>query len=515
VRTLALLLGALSAFGSLSIDMYLPAFPAIRSDLAASEAQVQLTLAVFFAGLGLGQAFYGPISDRYGRRRPLCFGLALFVLASAACALARSVEGLVAWRLVQSIGGCAGIVIARAVVRDRYDERDSARVFSLLLLVMGLPPILAPLVGGQILIHFGWRAVFWVLASFGLACLIAAVLILPESLPYERWGPGGPRGALRVYARLLRDHAFMRYNLASALAISGMFVYIFGSPFVFMQIHGVRPERYGLLFGLNAIGLMGASLLNRVLLGRVAGTAILSRALFVTAAAGLAIITATWTGAGGFPGLLAPVFVYISSLGFVLPNVMAAALAPQGRNAGSASALLGTCSSAPAPWWGSCWARWAMAPRCPWRPSLPRAVSRLSPSIVWRLDAPFPLPYAGPRRLPMRTLLSVLIAVAALAGCNTVAGVKEDSRQAADYTYEKKEEYQRALSSQMRELDAKIDLLRAKAARASDSVKAEFARDMDALVVAPERGQGRRELGHGLRQAGLREGQGPLRHADD
>ena len=183
---LALILGALSAFGPLSIDMYLPSFQSISRELNASEAQVQHTLAVFFGGIGLGQAFYGPISDRYGRRRPLCFGLTLFVLASAACALSRSIEGLVAWRFVQSIGGCAGIVIARAVVRDRFDERESARVFSLLMLVMGLAPILAPLAGGQILVLFGWRAIFWTLAAFGFLCLAAVLLALGESLPPER-----------------------------------------------------------------------------------------------------------------------------------------------------------------------------------------------------------------------------------------------------------------------------------------------------------------------------------------
>ena len=342
MKTLALILGALSAFGPLSIDMYLPSFAAISRDLEASQAQVQFTLAVFFGGLGLGQAFYGPISDRYGRRRPLCFGVTLFVLAGAACALARSIEGLMAWRFVQSIGGCAGIVIARAVVRDRFDERESARVFSLLMLVMGLAPILAPLIGGQILVLFGWRAIFWTLAGFGLACLTAVVLVLGESLPSERRTAGGLSDALRVYARLLSDRAFMRFNLSGALAIAGMFAYIFGSPFVFMQIHGVRPDRYGWLFGLNALGLIGASQLNRLALGRVAGAGILSRALYVTAAAGVALLIAAWTGAGGLPALLLPLFVYIASLGFVLPNVTAAALAPQGRNAGSASAMLGT-----------------------------------------------------------------------------------------------------------------------------------------------------------------------------
>jgi DHA1 family bicyclomycin/chloramphenicol resistance-like MFS transporter len=322
--------------------MYLPSFQAISRELAATDAQVQLTLAVFFGGLGLGQAFYGPLSDRYGRMGPLCFGLSLFVLASAACALARSIEGLVAWRFVQSIGGCAGIVIARAVVRDRFDEREAARVFSLLMLVMGLAPILAPLAGGQILVLFGWRAIFWTLGAFGLICLIAVLLLLDESLPRERRAPGGLGDALRTYARLLRDRPFMRYNLSGALVISGMFTYIFGSPFVFMEIYGVRPDHYGWLFGLNSLGLIIASQCNRALLGHAAGAYILSRALIVTASAGVLLIAAAFTGAGGLPGLLVPLFLYISSLGFVLPNVVAAALAPQGRNAGSASALLGT-----------------------------------------------------------------------------------------------------------------------------------------------------------------------------
>jgi DHA1 family bicyclomycin/chloramphenicol resistance-like MFS transporter len=339
---LTFMLGSLTALGPLSIDMYLPSFPAIARDLTASPAQVQLTLAVFFVALGIGQAFYGPLSDRFGRRRPLCFGLALYVLASAGCALARSIEALVAWRFAQALGGCAGMVIARAVVRDRFDEREAARFFSLLILVTGLAPILAPSIGGQILVFFSWRAIFWTLAGFALVGLITATFVLPESLPPERRTEGGVATALRVYARLLRDRAFMRYALSGALVISGMFAYIFGSPFVFMQIYGVRPERFGWIFGAIALGLISASQLNRVVLARVAGARILSHALVVTAAAGMILLVMAWTGVGGLAGLLGPLFVYIASLGFVLPNVIATALGPQGRNAGTASALLGT-----------------------------------------------------------------------------------------------------------------------------------------------------------------------------
>jgi len=339
---LTFMLGSLTALGPLSIDMYLPSFQAIACDLTASPAQVQLTLAVFFVALGIGQAFYGPLSDRFGRRRPLCFGLALYVLASAGCALARSIEALVAWRFAQALGGCAGMVIARAVVRDRFDEREAARFFSLLILVTGLAPILAPSIGGQILVFFSWRAIFWTLAGFALVGFITATFVLPESLPPERRTEGGVATALRVYSRLLRDRAFMRYALSGALVISGMFAYIFGSPFVFMQIYGVRPERFGWIFGAIALGLISASQLNRVVLARVAGARILSHALVVTAAAGVILLVMAWTGVGGLAGLLGPLFVYIASLGFVLPNVIATALGPQGRNAGTASALLGT-----------------------------------------------------------------------------------------------------------------------------------------------------------------------------
>ena len=339
---LALILGSLTALGPLSIDMYLPSFRAIARDLSASPARVQLTLAVYFVALGIGQSFYGPVSDRFGRRRPLCLGLGLYVLASAGCASARSIEALVAWRFAQALGGCAGMVIGRAVVRDRFDEREAARFFSLLMLVTGLAPILAPSIGGQILVFFSWRVIFWTLASFALVGFIVVTFLLPESLPPERRTQGGVDTTLRIYARLLRDRAFMRYALSGALVISGMFTYIFGSPFVFMQIYGVRPERFGWIFGSIALGLISASQLNRVLLARVAGARILSRALVVTAIAGVVLLVMAWTKTGGLAGLVAPLFVYIASLGFVLPNVIATALGPQGRNAGTASALLGT-----------------------------------------------------------------------------------------------------------------------------------------------------------------------------
>lgn len=336
---LALILGTLTAFGPLSIDMYLPGLPAIAREFGTDTASAQLTLAVFFVGMALGQAFYGPIADRVGRRRPLLFGCGLFAAASIACALAPTLSSLVALRFVQAIGGCAGVVLARSVVRDLFDERESARMYSFLMLVMGLAPITAPLIGGQLLVAFGWRAIFFALSAFGLLCM-ALVLALPETLPAERRAPSSLRSVLAVYGGLLAEGHFLAHALASGLALAAMFAYISGSPFVFIELHGVPPERYGLLFGLNALGLIAASQLNRGLLARFASRAILRAALAVHAVAGLLLLLAA-TAAWPFPALLAVLFVSIASTGLVQPNALAIAMAPHGRVAGSAAALMG------------------------------------------------------------------------------------------------------------------------------------------------------------------------------
>ncbi len=339
-----LTLGALTAFAPMSIDMYLPGFTALQHDLHTSPEAVQRTLVVFFLGLALGQAVWGPVSDRYGRRRPLFAGIALYIVASAGCALAGSIDALLLWRGLQALGGCAGIVIARSMVRDLYAPVDAARVFSRLTLVLGAAPILAPLVGAALVQTWGWRAIFVLLMAFGALCL-AAALRLPESLPAKsRSNPSHHpvRNALHIYLELLRDRRFIGYALSGALGQSAMFAYIAGAPFVFMQVFGFRPAQFGWVFGANALGLIAASQLNHALLARHGSAVLLRRALRSLALWSGVMLVLAAAGIGGAWGVALPLFVALSSLGFSFPNATALALAHQTGRVGSAAALAGS-----------------------------------------------------------------------------------------------------------------------------------------------------------------------------
>jgi DHA1 family bicyclomycin/chloramphenicol resistance-like MFS transporter len=339
---LALILGSLSAMGPLAIDMYLPALPTIGREFQTGVGTVQVSLAVYFAGIAIGQAFYGPMSDRVGRKKVLYVGLALFIVSSIGCALAGGVRSLIAFRFLQALGGCAPLVVPRAIVRDHFDQAGSVRMLSVLMLVMGLAPILAPLIGGQLLVNFGWRAVFWVLATYATICLVVVALFLGESLPLER-RLAHPLGAVvGVYARLLRDRVFIGYALSGALVFAGLLSYISGSPAVFIEQFHVAPERYGLYFGTNAFGIIAASQVNRWLASRVDVRTIVRTVLTVSTTAGLVLLFDAYSGFGGFAGILVPLWCFIACHGFILPNTTALAMAPHGQVAGSASALLGT-----------------------------------------------------------------------------------------------------------------------------------------------------------------------------
>lgn len=340
-RRRILLLGAIIALAPLSIDLYLPALPTIQAALGATEAQAQLTLSAYFLGLALGQLIYGPVADRIGRRKPLFFGLLLYAASALGCALATDIDSLITLRFLQALGGCSGMVIVRAVVRDLYSPQDMARVLSLLLLVMGVAPILAPVVGSWIFVALGWHAVFMVLVVYALACLTATARLLPETLahPGETLHLGR---VLRGYARLLGHRRFMGYALSGGIAQSGMFAYIAVSSFVFIDVYGLTPTQYGLLFGVNAFGLILGSQLNQWVLKRHRSEHVLKGALAGFAVFGVILAVLIWTETGGLPAALIPLWCCITSLGFTFPNSTAAAMAPFGDRAGMAAALLGT-----------------------------------------------------------------------------------------------------------------------------------------------------------------------------
>jgi len=341
LRTVGIL-GALTAMGPLAIDMYLPALPSISRDLQAAPALVQASLAAYFIGVALGQAMYGPFSDRFGRKPALYLGLTVFTLSSVACALTARVELLILCRFLQALGGCAPLVVPRAVVRDHFDQQASVRALSLLILVMGVAPILAPLVGGQLLVAWGWRAIFWLLAAYGAVSLVIVSLLLPESLPVSA-RRAQPLGViLSTYGRLLGDRSFMGWVVSGGMIFSGLLAYISGSSFIFIELFKVRPERFGLFFGANAIGLIAASQINGWLARRYSPRQVVNTVMPIAAVAGVALVTAVATGAAGFAGLLVPLFCFVACLGFVMPSTTALAMAPHGAVAGSASALLGT-----------------------------------------------------------------------------------------------------------------------------------------------------------------------------
>lgn len=340
LRTL-LILGALCAFGPLAIDFYLPSFPTLAQQFATDVEHIQLSLAAYFVGIAIGQLFHGPLADRFGRRVPLLVGVALFAVGSLACAIAPSLEWLIAARFVQALGGCAGMVITRAVVRDLCDPLVSAKVFSQLVLVMGLAPILAPLGGGLLLNTLGWPWIFHSLAIFATLCLLAVLRWLPETRPQEL-PPAPLSGAFGQYRALLGNASFMGYSLAGGVAMAGMFAYIAGSPFVFIELYGVPAEHYGWLFGSNAAGFVIMAQINARLV-RAGGPAVwLRRVVLVYLSSGLCLLALAWWRPEQLWPLLVPLFVCVASLGCLLPNATACAMAGQGRHAGSASGLLGS-----------------------------------------------------------------------------------------------------------------------------------------------------------------------------
>jgi DHA1 family bicyclomycin/chloramphenicol resistance-like MFS transporter len=338
---LILMLGGLSMFAPLSIDMYLPALPTLSRDLGATASEAQLTLSAFFLGLALGQAVIGPFSDALGRRRPLLVGLVAYAIASLLCAIAPNIGALIGLRFVQGFAGAAGLVISRAIVRDLHSGVAAARFMSVLMLVSGLGPILAPIFGGQLLRFAPWQGLFLLLAiAGGLLCIVVSTR-LPETLPAETRQTGGLGTTITTFGQLLTNRAFMGYALANGLAIGGVFAYISGSPFILQDVYGVSPQTFSFIFGLNAIGLVSAGQINGRLVGRVEPERLLTIALTTAACGSLALLAVVSIGGLGLIGLLPPLFVVLASLGFIMPNATVLALSGAPKIAGSASALLG------------------------------------------------------------------------------------------------------------------------------------------------------------------------------
>ena len=342
---LALVLGILTAVGPLSIDMYLPAFPAIGAEFGGAGT-AETTLAAFFVGLAVGQLTQGPLADRFGRRRPLLAGGVVYVFASVGCALAPGARSFSLFRALAAFGGSAGMVIPRAIVRDVAEGAAAARLMSRLILVMGAAPILAPSLGGLVLRVADWRAIFWVLAAYGVACLALTRFALTETLPPERRVRRNLLGIAGAYRAAAADRTFLAPALASAAGVGALFAYIAGSPTTFMGVHGLSAATYAVLFGANAACYVGAAQLNAWLLKRHPPSVLLAIAATVLGASSLVLAFTAFTGTGGVVGLVVPLALATGALGVVVPNASALALARQAARAGTASALMGTLAFA-------------------------------------------------------------------------------------------------------------------------------------------------------------------------
>lgn len=333
---LVLTLGSIIAIGPLTIDIYLPAFNEITDDFGTSERLIQLSLTSYFLGITLGQISYGPIIDRFGKKPPLFFGLTLFVITSIGCYFCTTIEQLIVLRFFQAIGGCAGTTIPRAIVRDIFTPQESARVFSHLILVMGLAPVFAPLVGNLILEHFGWRAIFAFLAGFAVFCLVISYRSIPETT-----GPNKDEKiskAFRKYWGILHDPRFVINALAGGFMMGGLFAYVTGSPAIYLDFFGISSRHYGLIFSINSIGFIVFSQINARLLRKYSIDILFRKIIVAPLIIGLALAFCPsdfWCVTGLF-------FLFLCSCGMIFPNTTALALANHAKHSGSASALLGT-----------------------------------------------------------------------------------------------------------------------------------------------------------------------------
>ncbi len=338
---LILILGLLTAIGPLSIDMYLPAFPDIAKGLNTSVSSVMLSLSSFFIGISVGQLIYGPLLERFGRKKPLYFGLIIYAIAAIGCATTLSVNGLILFRLFQALGGCVGMVAARAMVRDLFEVKDNAKVFSTLMLVVAVSPIIAPTLGGYITAYLGWRYIFGMLIIVITIILIAVYFLLPESKKPDSNFSLRPSAIASSYLSIIKNPQFAIYTFTGAIAYAGLYSYISGSPYVFMVIYGVSEKYYGWIFAVIAGGLISASQLNNMLLKKYRSEQIIKAALYFQNTIGIILAATAILGMHQLYFTILLIMLFLCCQGFIFPNASALSMAPFAQNAGSASALMG------------------------------------------------------------------------------------------------------------------------------------------------------------------------------
>lgn len=339
-----LLLGGLTALGPLSIDMYLPGLPALARSLNTTPSAAQQTVAIFFIGLSVGQLVYGPLSDRYGRRWPILIGMVLYIAGSLGCALAPSIDILFGFRVLQALGACSGMVLVRAVVRDTFHTSEMLHINSLLMLVIGISPIFAPLVGGWMLLAGGWRSIFYFQVAAGALAALAVLLWLPESRSAETAAHARTENPVKSYLSLFKSKLLIAYLLAGAFSGASIFTYVASSPDVLIGQFHINPQLFGWVFGINGVGIIGCSQINARLARRWPADTILRRANLATLGFALVLLIAAATGVGGLWGVLVPLFFVISSLGFSSGNAANEAMRVDPRRAGATAALSGAAS---------------------------------------------------------------------------------------------------------------------------------------------------------------------------
>ncbi len=339
--TLLFILGALSAMGPFSIDMYLPAFPSIAEDLHTDISNVSLSITSYFIGISIGQLIYGPISDKYGRKKPLLIGLTLFCVTALACVFSPSINWLIGMRFLLALGGCAGLVTSKAVVRDAFHINETAKIFSILMLISGVAPIIAPTIGGWLLTVFNWKSIFYFLSFFSSILILAVHFYLPEGNSTNKERSLKPKNVYKDYKTVFSNPIFLYYTLASSIAMAGMFAYISGSAFVFINHFGISESNFGLIFGLNACGFIFGSQVNRLLLKKYSSQKVITFSATTLVSLSLLILLLFTLNSITSTILIAFIFTFLFSLGLLIPNATALALAPFSTNAGSASALIG------------------------------------------------------------------------------------------------------------------------------------------------------------------------------